>query len=238
MRNSGSGKQITDSFRRDFYMDRSVWKAGWFVIPSRLFIWNVWIRYSFCGSRSKPDYFEDLIQKYLLDNAHGAVVVVAPEKGLNRAKEQALAEKLAAYKAGLSDAEVQALIAQTRHLREYQEEPSKEEDLLKIPMLGREDMKKEAMPFSNKEENMGEIPVVRHEAPANGIDYITLMFECNDIAEEEVPYLGLLARGTRICQYQILQLCRSCKCHQYLYRRNYQWGQHVSGSEKSRCDGS
>ena len=33
----------------------------------------------------------------------------------------------------------------TRHLREYQEEPSKEEDLLKIPMLGREDMKKEAI---------------------------------------------------------------------------------------------
>ena len=146
----------------------------------------------FLREQIKTGYFEDLIQKYLLDNAHGAVVVVAPEKGLNRAKEQALAEKLAAYKAGLSDEEVQALIAQTRHLREYQEEPSKEEDLLKIPMLGREDMKKEAMPFSNKEENMGEIPVVRHEAPANGIDYITLMFECNDIAEEEVPYLGLL----------------------------------------------
>lgn len=42
----------------------------------------------------KTGYFEDLIQKYLLDNAHGAVVVVAPEKGLNRAKEQALAENL------------------------------------------------------------------------------------------------------------------------------------------------
>lgn len=95
----------------------------------------------------KTGYFEDLIQKYLLDNAHGAVVVVAPEKGLNRAKEQALAEKLAAYKAGLSDEEVQALIAQTRHLREYQEEPSKEEDLLKIPMLGREDMKKKPCRF-------------------------------------------------------------------------------------------
>lgn len=47
----------------------------------------------FCGSRSNR-IFEDLIQKYLLDNAHGAVVVVAPEKGLNRAKEQALAENL------------------------------------------------------------------------------------------------------------------------------------------------
>ena len=104
----------------------------------------------FLREQIKTGYFEDLIQKYLLDNAHGAVVVVAPEKGLNRVREQALAEKLAAYKAGLSDEEVQALIAQTRHLREYQEEPSKEEDLLKIPMLGREDMKKEAMPFSNK----------------------------------------------------------------------------------------
>lgn len=45
-----SGKQITDSFRRDFCMDCSVWKAGCLMIPSRLFIWNVWIRYSFAGA--------------------------------------------------------------------------------------------------------------------------------------------------------------------------------------------
>ena len=36
----------------------------------------------------KTGYFEDLIQKYLLDNAHGAVVVVAPEKGLNSVRDR------------------------------------------------------------------------------------------------------------------------------------------------------
>ena len=51
----------------------------------------------FLREQIKTGYFEDLIQKYLLDNAHGAVVVVAPEKGLNLAKEQALAEKLAVH---------------------------------------------------------------------------------------------------------------------------------------------
>lgn len=146
----------------------------------------------FLREQISTGYFEKLIQTYLLDNTHGAVVVVAPERGLNRVREEALAAKLDAYKKSLSPEEVEALVEQTKHLRAYQEEPSKEEDLLKIPMLGREDMRKEALAFSNKEELLGDIPVVCHEAPANGIDYITLMFECNDIAEEDVPYLGLL----------------------------------------------
>lgn len=42
-------------FPKGLCMDCSVWKAGCLMIPSRLFIWSVWIRYSFCGSRSKPD---------------------------------------------------------------------------------------------------------------------------------------------------------------------------------------
>ena len=137
-------------------------------------------------------YFEKLIETHLLDNPHGAVVTVAPERGLNRRREEALEKKLADYKAELSEEEIDALVAQTKHLREYQEEPSKEEDLLKIPMLGREDMRKEAMPFTNIEESLGGLPVVRHEAAANGIDYISLMFECRDISQEDIPYLGML----------------------------------------------
>lgn len=137
-------------------------------------------------------YFEELIGKYLLDNPHGAVVVVAPERGLNRVREEKLAEKLKQYKESLSYEEINDLIEQTKHLHEYQEAPSSEEDLLKIPMLGRQDMKKEAMPFSNIEEKIGDIPVVRHEVASNGIDYMTLMFSCDDIPQEDVPYLGVL----------------------------------------------
>lgn len=137
-------------------------------------------------------YFEKLIRKYLLENKHGAVVVVAPQKGLNSAKEAALEKKLAEKKAAMSAEKIENLIAQTKHLHAYQEEPSPEEDLKKIPMLKREDMRKDAMPFDNREDTIGEIPVVHHDISSNGIDYVTLMFECNDISQEDIAYLGVL----------------------------------------------
>lgn len=146
----------------------------------------------FLREQMNTGYFEKLIQKYLLDNTHGAVVTVVPKKGLNKVREDALAEKLAAYKATLSPEEIKKLVEQTHHLHQYQEEPSADEDLRKIPMLGRKDMRKEAMLFHNEEMKAGNISVVMHEIATNGIDYMTLMFECGDIPQEDIPYLGLL----------------------------------------------
>lgn len=148
--------------------------------------------FEYLRSQISTGYFEDLIRKYLLENKHGAVVVVAPQKGLNSAKEAALEKKLAEKKAAMSAEKIENLIAQTKHLHAYQEEPSPEEDLKKIPMLKREDMRKEAMPFDNREDTIGQIPVVHHDIAASGIDYVTLMFECNDIPQEDIAYLGVL----------------------------------------------
>lgn len=148
--------------------------------------------FEYLRNQISTGYFEDLIRKYLLENKHGAVVVVAPQKGLNSAKEAALEKKLAEKKAAMSTEEIENLIAQTKHLHAYQEEPSPEEDLKKIPMLKREDMRKEAMPFDNREDTIGQIPVVHHDIASNGIDYVTLMFECNDISQEDIAYLGVL----------------------------------------------
>ena len=148
--------------------------------------------FQYLREQIETGYFEGLIQKYLLDNRHGAIVVVAPERGLNKVKEEALEKKLADQKASMTDEQIKALIEQTKHLHAYQEEPSPEEDLKKIPMLKREDMRKEAMPFDNTEDSIDEIPVVHHNIAANGIDYVTLMFECNDIAQEDIAYLGFL----------------------------------------------
>lgn len=148
--------------------------------------------FEYLRNQISTGYFEDLIRKYLLENKHGAVVVVAPQKGLNSAKEAALEKKLAEKKAAMSAEEIQNLIAQTKHLHAYQEEPSPEEELKKIPMLKREDMRKDAMPFDNREDTIGQIPVVHHDIAASGIDYVTLMFECNDIPQEDIAYLGVL----------------------------------------------
>ena len=137
-------------------------------------------------------YFEALIQKHLLNNNHKAIVVVEPEKGLNEKTEKELEQKLAAYKNSLSKEELAQMVADTAHLKEYQQEPSSQEDMEKIPMLSRDDMKKEAAPLLNIEKTVADIPVVHHEMYTNGINYIGLFFDLSDIKEEWIPYLGLL----------------------------------------------
>ncbi len=137
-------------------------------------------------------YFETLIQKYFLDHTHQSIVVVEPEKGLNEKVKKELEEKLAAYKSSLTSEELAQLVADTAHLKEYQQEPSKKEDLEKIPMLARSDMKKEASPLYNKEREVAGIPVIHHDIYANGINYISLYFDLSGVKEEWIPYLGVL----------------------------------------------
>lgn len=136
------------------------------------------------------DYFEKLIQEYLLDNTHGSSVTVKPKRGLGNEREEALAKELSNYKASLSDEEIKKLIEDTEHLKKYQEEPSSDEDLRKLPMLTRADMKKNAMPFSNIEDELLDVKVVRHDIESNGIDYISFLFDAGDFAQSELGYLG------------------------------------------------
>lgn len=141
------------------------------------------------------DYFEKLIQEYLLDNTHGSSVTVKPKRGLGNEREEALAKELSDYKASLSDEEIKKLIEDTEHLKKYQEEPSAYEDLRKLPMLTRADMKKNAMPFSNIEDELLDVKVVRHDIESNGIDYISFLFDAGDFAQSELGYLGFFTNA-------------------------------------------
>lgn len=148
----------------------------------------------FAGLKKKIEtgYFEELIQKYLLDNRHKSYVSIEPEKGLNAKLEKELEEKLAAYKKSLSEEEIDKLVEDTKHLKQYQEEPSSKEDLLKIPMLKRQDMKREAQPLVYEKVSCNGIETIHTNIYSNGIHYLNLMFDISDISEEELPYLGVL----------------------------------------------
>ena len=95
----------------------------------------------------------------------------------------------------LSDEEIKKLIEDTEHLKKYQEEPSSDEDLRKLPMLTRADMKKNAMPFSNIEDELLDVKVVRHDIESNGIDYISFLFDAGDFAQSELGYLGFFTNA-------------------------------------------
>lgn len=148
--------------------------------------------YDFLKTQITTGYFENLIQKYILDNTHGAIVVVKPERGRTARMDKELDEKLAAYKAGLSKEEVATLVEATHQLVEYQESEEKTEDMEKIPVLERNDISRDIAPIYNEELQMDGTKVVFHEIDTNGIGYVDLMFDLAGVSAEELPYVGIL----------------------------------------------
>ena len=103
-------------------------------------------------------YFEGLIRKELLENPHQSVVILTPQKGLSARREKETAEKMAAYKAGLSEEELDAIVAETKALQAYQEEEDPPEALETIPLLSRSDISKEfPVPVSAEESFAGNV---------------------------------------------------------------------------------
>jgi Zn-dependent M16 (insulinase) family peptidase len=148
--------------------------------------------YDYLRKQLDTDYFEQLIQKYLLDNTHVSYVQIVPEVGLTGKREQALKEKLQAYKATLSKEEIDQLVEETHALEKYEEEPSAKEDLEKIPLLSREDLKATSEPYKNEKEIITGVPYLWHDYQTNGIVYLDLLFDAHHISEDLIPYLGIL----------------------------------------------
>ncbi|MCH5264394.1 MAG: insulinase family protein [Lachnospiraceae bacterium] len=148
--------------------------------------------FEFLKQQIGTGYFENIIQTYLLDNTHMSFVSVEPKVGLTARLEKEEQDKLEAYKKSLGQKELEELTEKTAALKAYQEEATPPEALTCIPLLTREDIGKKAMPFSNKEKNIGGCLALHHDIFTNGISYIRLVFDVKDL-REYAPYLGLLA---------------------------------------------
>ncbi len=61
-----------------------------------------------------------------------------------------------------------------------------------IPMLKREDIKKEAAHLTNEELDLEGSLFLYHDVCTNGIGYLDLLFEVGTLTREETHYLGLL----------------------------------------------
>lgn len=142
---------------------------------------------------ARNGYFERLIKKYLLENPHSSMIILKPEKGLAERKAEEVRSKLAKYKAGLGEEEIEKLIEETGKLKAKQEAPDTKEALETIPLLsiGDIDRKAEKLPLVEKE--VSGVKVLFHPVFTNGIAYLNLYFDCDKVPEELIPYMGLLA---------------------------------------------
>jgi len=139
------------------------------------------------------NYFEQLIERYLLNNNHQALIILRPKHGLAEEKDAEVRKHLANYKASLSPAEIQSLIEQTAQLKLRQQAVDSPEALATIPLLTLADIETtaEELPLVEKQE-MG-VPVLFHPLYTNEIAYVSMYFDTRIVPQSQLPYVYLLA---------------------------------------------
>ena len=143
------------------------------------------------------DYFERLIDRYLLNNSHRSLLVAKPKPGLADERDEKVRKRLAEFKASLSEEGIDKLIAQTERLRKMQQEPDPPEALATIPVLSLVDIEKKAeqLPLEQREE--GGVTVLTHPMFTNKIVYANLFFDTSAVPQHLLPYIPLLTRVVR-----------------------------------------
>ncbi|MBQ7766130.1 MAG: insulinase family protein [Lachnospiraceae bacterium] len=166
---------------------------SWLYDDKKVF-WHIEANETFAALKAKIDtgFFEELLEKYILNNTHKSVVTAVPVKGLGDRKEAALAAKLAEYKDSLSEEEILAIVKETKALKEYQETPDTPEAMACIPLLTREDLRKEIVPLSNSLDDIDGTPFIRHDIFTNGIGYVRLVFRADNVSTDMLAYSGIL----------------------------------------------
>ena len=137
-------------------------------------------------------YFETLTDKYLLQNSHTSVVILKPHKGLAAIQEEENKKKLKDILEKMTPEERAQVKDRQELLLQFQETPDSPEDLQKIPLLTRKDLKKEANALVNEERLLGDTRLLYHPVFTNGIGYLRLIFFVKDIPREYFPYIGVL----------------------------------------------
>lgn len=138
-----------------------------------------------------PDYFTQLITKYMIENTHFARVVLTPDKEL-AAKE--LAEEkatLAKIHSKLTESEAETIITKAKDLVEFQKK-QEEGSFEVLPKVTLDDVPKAARMYSLSNEKVGVLDVYHHSTFTNGIAYADLIFDLPEVKEEELTYVRLL----------------------------------------------
>ena len=137
-------------------------------------------------------FFEELIEKAILNNPHKSYVYLYPEPGKNEKMEEKLQSQMEKLKASLNRRQLQLLIEDSKRLKIFQETPSTEEELQAIPSLTLDDLPRKVLPFSNKEMEIGGVTSVVHEYHTNGIVYFNFCFDISELPAELIRYSTLL----------------------------------------------
>lgn len=138
-------------------------------------------------------YFEELVDRYFLKNTHKTLLILKPSKTMATEREKVQEEALAKLKAGLSKEELRQILDNVKNLKARQQEPEKPENLAKIPLLKRSDIRKESDVLPLEERSLGDVKMLFSNVETHGILYMNLYFDASRLPQEKLHYAYLLS---------------------------------------------
>ena len=140
----------------------------------------------------KTNYYESLIENYLMDNTHKVIVTLLPQPGKEEADQAKSMEKMASIKASMSQQQLEQYAFECAELHRLQAEPDSEEARASIPILKRSDIRQEVELIPKLEEGSALQRLVYVPAETNKIAYTNWYFDISSVTPEQLPLCYLL----------------------------------------------
>ncbi|MCF8029929.1 MAG: insulinase family protein [Desulfohalobiaceae bacterium] len=139
--------------------------------------------------------FEQLMQRYFLDNPHRSTVFLQPDREEGERIRQREGETIDRLLEGLSAEEREALHSRSLELLRKQQTPDDPEDLARIPCLGVSDLPREEPEIPCEEIPDSNGTILYHELSCNRIVYVDLCFDMGAVPQKLLSYVPLLGRA-------------------------------------------
>ncbi|MEC7838488.1 MAG: insulinase family protein [Chlamydiota bacterium] len=142
--------------------------------------------------KKNPKYFEDLIQKFFIDNKHFARIVMEPDYNLEAKELEEESKTLQKIKSQLSESEADAIIQQAEDLKQFQREQDHEDPDI-LPKIHLSDVDKNTRDYPLRTENIHNITTFHHDCFTNSICYADLIWDLPKIPEDDFWLIRLYA---------------------------------------------
>lgn len=162
-----------------------------------------------------PDFIPDLVRRWLLDNPHRVRLTLRPDNQLAERRDAAEAQRLAEYKAGLDEAQKQAIVDLAAQLEARQ---MQEDDESILPTVTLEDVPTELHLPKGEQLALPNLKGTWFSAGTNGIVYQQLILDLPQLDADEQSLLPIYTH----CLTEM-------GCGERDYRENQAWQSQISG---------
>jgi len=156
-----------------------------------------------------PQYFVEVMEKWLVQNPHYAVITLYPDPELQHRQEEEAVMELKSLKEGLSADDWDKLKKDQEAFEAFQNTPDTPEDLNKIPFLTLDDLPRKVRTLTPEVLVEDPVKITGQRDFTNGIEYTDFVFSLENLDPAFMPWMQLFRKaltGTGTANYTYGQL--------------------------------